>query len=470
RPGQPQLRPGLRGAAVGGADDRLVAQRSLRGVLEGADHRGNVAQRRAPAAPLRKRPGRVALEVEHHEVLAGVEELPEMVAAVDPAALRGQAVLQERLEALVEGIGAGEELLGKLDHLSGHLRGAKAQLAQDAPGEVALALVDAALIEGGIRIEPEPFLGAGGESEVQLRGALPQEARRRQGRGEQLARDRGRLHGGEIEEPRLRRPRRRPDLPPAGERILVEAAQLLAHELPGRPLADDESVQRRESDGLAASGAVLDRSEERRHRRLRRAFCQVAAQLELGADPYPEPPVDLEEELVAEADRRVPVVATHELGLERTYRNLTAQRGGNDPNGAPRAVAAAQRFQGDGGGPRVDERIEEPAGGFLAAPADAQSGDDGLRRPLAQKGPSLGGIDRQGNDVVLGFTESESHPHQRQAERAQRNDVAHAGVGEFAVAAGEPAAALDPGRQRRLEDGPVAEYRLDRRGLEDGRL
>jgi len=61
-------------------------QRDLRRVLERPDHGGDVAQRAPLAAALGQRTGRVAFEVQHHEVLARVEQLAQVVVPVDAAA------------------------------------------------------------------------------------------------------------------------------------------------------------------------------------------------------------------------------------------------------------------------------------------------------------------------------------------------------------------------------------------------
>ena len=54
----------------------------VRRVVERAQHAGHVAQRRALDPPLAERPRRLALEVDDHEVVAGVEHLAEVVVAV----------------------------------------------------------------------------------------------------------------------------------------------------------------------------------------------------------------------------------------------------------------------------------------------------------------------------------------------------------------------------------------------------
>ena len=66
-------------------------QRAVRGVVERAQHAGDVAQRRALEPPLAERARRLALEVDDDEVLAGVEHLAEVVVAVAADAHRRRA-------------------------------------------------------------------------------------------------------------------------------------------------------------------------------------------------------------------------------------------------------------------------------------------------------------------------------------------------------------------------------------------
>ena len=68
--------------------------------------------------------------------------------AVDAAALRGEPRVQERLEARVEVLLAGEQLLRELPGPALEARGA--QLAQHLAGEIALALIHRALIERAV--------------------------------------------------------------------------------------------------------------------------------------------------------------------------------------------------------------------------------------------------------------------------------------------------------------------------------
>ena len=79
-------RGGPRAAAPGTSSVRTGPCRSRigGGILEGADHPGDVAQRRALEPSLADAPAGLSLQVQDDEVLAGVEHLPQMVVTVDP--------------------------------------------------------------------------------------------------------------------------------------------------------------------------------------------------------------------------------------------------------------------------------------------------------------------------------------------------------------------------------------------------
>jgi len=69
--------------------------------------------------------------------------------------------------------------------------------------------------------------------------------------------------------------------------------------------------------------------------------------------------------------------------------------------------------------------------------------DDRLRRPFAQQSGAVAGLHGQRDDVLLRLAQGELHPHDGEAHRAERRHVEHPHAGQVAVAAGEPAPALD---------------------------
>ena len=88
-----------------------MEQRPVRGVVERADHARHIPQRRPLEAALAQRPGRLALEVDDHEVAAGIEHLPRVEVAVDADALAAEAVAQQGAQAGVHGGVTGEDHL-----------------------------------------------------------------------------------------------------------------------------------------------------------------------------------------------------------------------------------------------------------------------------------------------------------------------------------------------------------------------
>ena len=86
-------------------------QPGLGGVLERAQHAGDVDERAALEAPFGRRAGRLALEVDDHEVPPGPEHLAEVVVAVHADAAGVDAVGPhgaERIEQL--GLGRDDRL------------------------------------------------------------------------------------------------------------------------------------------------------------------------------------------------------------------------------------------------------------------------------------------------------------------------------------------------------------------------
>ena len=71
----------VRPVGIGGGGP--LQQRHRRRVVEGAQHAGDVAQRRVAAAAVLDGPARLALEVEHRPAGVGAQHLAEVVVAVD---------------------------------------------------------------------------------------------------------------------------------------------------------------------------------------------------------------------------------------------------------------------------------------------------------------------------------------------------------------------------------------------------
>src|SRR6185437_1721886 len=84
-----------------------------------------------------------------------------------------------------------------------------------------------------------------------------------------------------------------------------DVAELLQRELPEVALVLDEFLQHRERDRPPAFAQVLDRAQDRRDVRERGDLGEEAPELELRVHALAHAPVALEEEAVAEEDRRV---------------------------------------------------------------------------------------------------------------------------------------------------------------------
>ena len=80
-----------------------MEQRPVGRVVERADHPRDVSQRRALEAALAQRPGGLALEIDDHEIAAGMQHLPRVEVAVHADALAAEAVAQQFPQSSVDG-------------------------------------------------------------------------------------------------------------------------------------------------------------------------------------------------------------------------------------------------------------------------------------------------------------------------------------------------------------------------------
>src|SRR5439155_2265686 len=103
-PAVPEAASGLKSVDVFAADDRalrLTEHHGIRRVVEGAQHAGHVAYCAPLDAALAQRPCRLALEVDDHEVVAGKEELAEVIVAVDADAGTADAAVDQVAQPLM---------------------------------------------------------------------------------------------------------------------------------------------------------------------------------------------------------------------------------------------------------------------------------------------------------------------------------------------------------------------------------
>ena len=174
----PRVRPRRDERAIGFAHSALVDERTERRVVERAKDPRDVLQRRTLSPPLGERPIAIAVEVDEHEVLTGVEHLPEVEIAVAPDANTAPRLMEEWLEAL-------EELrLVRDDGARGNVGArrqapdVRSQLANHLARDVAQRLILRPAIERRVRLRGERrVLGIRRERDVKLRGPTPEERR-----------------------------------------------------------------------------------------------------------------------------------------------------------------------------------------------------------------------------------------------------------------------------------------------------
>ena len=111
----PEARPGFELDGVFGLNEAVLElgeEGSVGGVLEGAEHAGDVAQGSAFDAALAEGAGGFTFEIDDEKILSGVEDLAEVEIAMDPEAGAGDAGIGNGAEALEDFILEREDLLG----------------------------------------------------------------------------------------------------------------------------------------------------------------------------------------------------------------------------------------------------------------------------------------------------------------------------------------------------------------------
>ena len=433
--------PRLRGRGVGG----VLAQDEggVRGVVERAEHAGDVTEGVVPAAALLERAGRLALEVEEVELAVGEERLAEVVVAVDAdaeAAAGGN---------VAEGVEVGEGAVPLV--LGGEVAGGARRVALGAgvlgeegarPSELVLDAVG----EGGV------VLGGGGLG-LEVRGL---------GRGEDCvhlggadAEGAGQLEhlGGHLLQPR----RYGADL--LGERggaghAVEELVHLLGGVVPPVALGVERLLDEAHRDRLVAAAEVGGAEEVGDEPDV--GLGEVAQELELGVLPSLQPPVQLHEEAIAPLGRDegggVALLAGEEVGLggasaAEPLRHLA------DVEAAERAALAPPL-------PPVEQRRPEAlvAGGVVeqgaAVVGEVEPGEGGVGA-LGQHGRGGLALGRcEGKEVGVG---SAVERHVEESEVVRRRSVEEAdGVGHLDAGDGlplgaEPALGLEVVREEPLQ-------------------
>ena len=361
---------------------RLGPARERRGggrVGEGAQHPGDVSQRRALAAALDERPRRLALEVDDHPVAVRPEGLAEVVVAVRADHAAGRAGLREQAQLLPHLLAATEDrreplvVLGQLEEDAG-------DLLVDGRGQQAQRL-DARLLGRERRI-----VRIGGEDGVHLAGHLAEPAQP----VEEALRGGARL----VER----------ELPAVGGRghVLLEDAER-RRELPARVAVP-----------AGERGDVVEAAlaEEAQHLQLR-----VGARL--------EPPEELQDQRLVEDDRAVRLVGADEASraeLAGERREVVGRAELDDPVVALQRQAPAHRAHelarqprilGEAVDPdlaaevRVEQLVDVVRAGLVAQLDDRErelgiggADDDRVEHLRGRDGARLGAVPALPGDVV----------------------------------------------------------------------
>ena len=120
------------------------------GVVEGAQHPGDVDQRGALEPPFADGPGRLPFEIDDDEVVAGPEHLAEVIVAVDSNALRVELAAQHAPEEAEHPIPRGREFGGVAPERLRKRVASLNQAAKHARRQIAHALVARPLVEGRV--------------------------------------------------------------------------------------------------------------------------------------------------------------------------------------------------------------------------------------------------------------------------------------------------------------------------------
>jgi hypothetical protein len=371
------------------------------GVVERAQHPGDVAQWAHQRAALVERAGRLALEVEDDPAVIGAQHLAEVVVAVDA--------------------------------LQPHRRG---ELGDVRVGSRELGHVRAQVGDGGRRdVQPldhlvrhRPLRGVGGASGWQRRAQVG-------------------VH------------RRRHPAEPMGLRcevtaglvgLLRQVVQQVAHagdrQAPAVGAPAQEGLQQSEGRGEVGRDVLVPPLRRRDHgrpdRRQRPGHLEVG--VESGRGDLPE---DLEDVVVTEDDRRVALLAAEQPARPVDERLRAAER---DRSDRPARLDLVEQHAGELG---VVQRVV----GAVALAVALDRTDRGVLEVVgqlaAQPQRQLVAVDRPGAVLAV-----DQHQVQLRVVTAEGGRDEAAGTAERASLAGVPALAGEPARQRVVEPGERHEY------------
>ena len=146
------------------------------GVIERADHPGDIAQRRVLAPPLRHRPRRLALEIDDVEIVLHREHLSQVIVAVVPALDRGDLVGRQLPDRLVQPLARVDHLIGEVARRLGQPVAARAPAARTCPRPIPATPAATRRCRRGDRLRRESRVVAAefGQRAVHLAGAQPE--------------------------------------------------------------------------------------------------------------------------------------------------------------------------------------------------------------------------------------------------------------------------------------------------------
>jgi molybdopterin synthase catalytic subunit len=312
------------GLGIVGADQPavlLVEQRRVGGVVERAQHPGDIAEGRTLLAALTDRPGRLALEVDNDEVAAGIEHLTEVVITVIANPLGLEPGVDDVAEPLVDRALQLDDLLGfGLDGF-GHHWHPLAQCLDCLVRQTSHRLVKRALVEHRRRLRREVRLVTGRQCEVQFGGSLAEQVGVVQVMADDLVGLLWHTLFGQVEQD-IDRERSGFDLRTARQRAFEEVLDHVECVDPCVAFVGDVALEDAKHDRLVAvaatAGVVFETADDRRDLGELRLIGQVAADLQVGVKARLQLAIQLQDEPVAVRHRRVGLLSAHIGGVERS--------------------------------------------------------------------------------------------------------------------------------------------------------
>jgi hypothetical protein len=464
-PMEPEAGPGGGGACGFGGERaafHLLEESGVSGVVEGADHAGDVAEWGAFEATFAEGTGGFAFEIDDEKVFAGVEDLAEVIVAVDADACGGEASFVNGAEAredigfaIEDGLGIGGDVVGE------EFEAARQEL-KILAGEVAHGLVEASLIVGGKGFRGEiGVIGVIGEGEVKRGGSLTEETGGFGVSAEEIERLAWRFGLGVFDEGSFGGWGVAMFL---GECLdaVIEAAEGIEGMGPGVFAVGDEVGEDGEAHDIVGVGAVFEGADERWGMG-KVLGGEVTADIEFGVDAGFDAAEELEDETIAEDDGGIGLFGS---GGERFEVELRVIAELSDRGSAGGDEFAEASFEGTASGDDVEEGaaeetigggVEEDAGGLGFGEVEVEQDEAGR---FLEDGLGLG-IRGEGerDEVEVGFAleivDLDDGESGACALEGDVDDVVDAGGFDGFGFAAEPASAGEIGQERGFEFGSV---------------